>query len=212
VSSIDTALETLEAACETEAPASLMAAHMAFSCTGKLRVATRAGVEVELAAAPVEPIVAGDRCAVTFPLAGRSAGFTARVVSAGARSDGRFLVVLDVPERVQATEQRMSVRVPVPVGALDAAVLDGRTTYRVKALDLSLDGILVEFESGDVPDIAVGQRRKMALGRGTATLVVDVEVRRRDARRFGLYFHFEGSRPREMVQIVSELQRLWNDV
>ena len=206
----ESVLQTLEASCETEAPVSLMAAHMAISCTGKLKEVTAGSVVLELSHSPPEPLMAGDRCAVTFPLAGRSAGFMSRVQSA-TKWGGFWTVKLDVPERIQPTEQRMSVRIPVAKGELGVAVVHGDNPHNVTPIDLSLDGVLIEFAAGEEPDIEVGQRWKVVLKRGEHKLLVDAEVRRRQGRRFGLLFMYRDGRPAQIRSIVSELQHLWHE-
>ena len=206
------ALQTLDAASDTEAPVSLMVAHMAMSCTGKLRGAIESGVVIELSSAPPEPINVGDRCAVTFPLAGRSAGFTSRVLSSVDGKGGRVLVTVEPPEKIQPSEQRMSVRVPVPLGALAVAVMNGESPRSVKPIDLSLDGILIEYPDGEDPDIEIGHRRVLVLERGKHKVLAEAEVRRQAGQRFGLLFMFHEGRPKDMIRIVAELQHLWNEV
>jgi hypothetical protein len=206
------ALQTLDAASDTEAPVSLMVAHMAMSCTGKLRGATVTGVIIELSSAPPETIEAGDRCAVTFPLAGRSAGFTSRVLSSVDGEGGRVRITVEPPEKIQPSEQRMSVRVPVPLGALAVAVMIEESPRSVKPIDVSLDGILIEFPEGEDADIEVGHRRMLVLKRGKHQVLAEAEVRRQAGQRFGLLFMFREGRPKEMIRIVAELQHLWNEV
>lgn len=206
------ALQTLEAASETEAPVSLMVAHMAISCTGKLKRAKDEGVVVELSHPPPDTICTGDRCAITFPLAGRSAGFTTKVQGAEEAKGGKILVTVDVPEKIQPSEQRMSVRVPVPLGSLAVAIMQGDSPRKVKGVDISLEGILIEFDENEESFIDVGDRRMLVLKRNKHRLLVEAEVRRQAGSRFGILFLFREGRPREIIKIVSELQHLWNEV
>jgi hypothetical protein len=207
----DAALATLQVACETGTPASLMAAHMALSCAGRLKSASAAGIVVELSRPPPEPLREGAACAVTFPLAGRGAGFTARAKSVEPGSGTAVLVTLEVPVRIQYNEQRVSVRVPVPDGALSAAILVGEKPISVRPIDISLHGILIELTAAGAIELGEGHRRMLALKFEGKTLVIEVEVRRHDGLRYGMLFMSRGSPPKDLVKIVAKLQQLWAD-
>lgn len=207
---VSAALATLQAACETGAPASLMAAHMALSCAGRLRAASPEGVVLELPHPPTEPILPGAACAVSFPLAGRSAGFTGRATAVDEEPDGALLVTLEVPARIQRNDQRVSVRVPVPNGTLSAAILRGESLQPVRAIDISLHGILLEYREGEVPDLDEGHRRMVALKLDSKMVVLEAEVRRREGPRYGMFFIVRDRPPRDLVKIVGELQHRWS--
>jgi hypothetical protein len=208
----DAALATLQVACETGTPASLMAAHMALSCAGRLKSASAAGIVVELSRPPPEPLLEGAACAVTFPLAGRGAGFTARAKSVEPGPGTTVLVTLDVPVRIQFNEQRVSVRVPVPDSSLGAAILEGdEVLHSVRPIDISLHGILVELSPGEPIELAEGHRRMLALKFEGKAVLIEVEVRRHDGLRYGMLFIVRGGPPKELVKIVAKLQQLWAD-
>ncbi len=202
-------LETLASACETDAPASLLAAHMTLSCAGRMLSATPAGVTIELSCAPPEPLLAGAACAVSFPLAGRNAAFTGRVTQTQEGPRGTYHVTIEPPTRIRYDEQRASVRVPVVEGVLGAAILKGESLQQVKAIDISLQGVLVEFRSGEVPDILEGHRRMVALKLGERKVLLEAEVRRRDGARYGMRFILRDKPPRELIRIISELSARW---
>jgi hypothetical protein len=208
----DAALATLQVACETGTPASLMAAHMALSCAGRLKSASAEGVVVELSRPPPEPLREGAACAVTFPLAGRSAGFAARAKGVEPGAGTTVLVTLEVPARIQYNEQRISVRVPVPDGALGAAILKGgEQLHAVRPIDISLHGILIEVPPGEAAELAEGHRRMLALKFEGKTVLLEVEVRRHDGLRYGMLFIARGAPPRELVKIVATLQQRWSE-
>lgn len=208
-SGVKSALETLCAACLTDAPASLMAAHMTLSCSGRLQSATAAGVAIELPHAPPEPLLPGAACAVSFPLAGRNAAFTGRATAVSEGPRGTCIVMVELPHRIRYDEQRASVRVPVLEGSLGAALLEGEAVQQVKAIDISLRGILIEFRSRDVPPLAEGLRRMLALKLGGRRVLLEAEVRRRDGARYGMRFILRDKPPRELVRIISELASKW---
>jgi hypothetical protein len=205
---VSTALATLQAACDTEPPASLMVAHMALSCAGYLRAATHEGVRVELPNAPRDVIEPGAMAAVSFPLAGKSMGFTSRVLEVETTDTGTLRVTLDVPEALQAGNNRASVRIPVPDKTLSVAFVQGEKPELVQPIDLSLHGILIEFPADRVPDISAGHRRMIVLKLGDRKVLLEAEVRRRDGARYGLAFIIRGTRPTAFVRIISQLQYL----
>jgi hypothetical protein len=207
---VKSTLETLSSACETDAPASLLAAHMALSCSGRLRSAAPAGVVVELSCAPPEPLLAGAACAVSFPLAGRNAAFTGRVVATADGPRGTYLVTIEPPTRIRYDEQRASVRVPIVDGSLGAAILKGENLQQVKAIDISLQGVLIEFRGAEVPDIQEGHRRMVALKLGDRKVLLEAEVRRRDGARYGMRFILRDKPPRELIRIISDLAARWS--
>lgn len=205
------ALGRLRTMCEMSTPISLMAAHMVLSCAGHLRAASPDGVILELPhPPPPHDSLDGAMVAISFPVAGRAAGFTGRVTGVQPRPGGALAVVVEVPERIHVGQQRASVRVPVPPGTLRAGFLCGETLRPVVAIDLSLKGILIEFREGEVPEIEQGHRRMLELTLGRTSVTLEAEVRRRDGSRYGLLFIVRGERSAGLVQIVTELQYLWS--
>jgi hypothetical protein len=202
------AVETLEAACQTDAPASLRAAHMSLSCSGRLHAATPAGVVIDLPHPPHEPLSPGAACAVTFPLAGRSAGFTTRITGVLPTPRGGLRVTLAAPNKIRHDDQRASVRIPV-VGGLGGAILEGESLTQVMVIDISLNGALIEFRPGEAKDMAEGHRRMLVLKLGERKVLIDVEVRRRDGPRYGLRFQLRDKPPRDLIRIMQELSRMW---
>jgi hypothetical protein len=120
------------------------------------------------------------------------------------------VVTLELPQRIRHDEQRASVRVPVVEGALGAAILKGESLHQVKAIDISLHGILVEFRAGEVPDLAEGHRRMVALKLGARKVLLEAEVRRRDGARYGMRFVLRDKPPRDLIRMISELASKWS--
>ncbi|MCA9706284.1 MAG: PilZ domain-containing protein [Myxococcales bacterium] len=203
------ALVRLRAAAEMGTPISLMAAHMALSCAGHLREASPGGVVIELPHPPRGSLL-GAMVAISFPAAGKATGFTSPVTHVEPRAGGAVAVTLAVPERIQMGQQRASVRVPVPLGTMRAAILHGETPQPVVAIDLSLQGILVEYPDGQVPDIEEGHRRMVSLELDGKSVLLEAEVRRRDGPRYGMLFILREGRPSGLVAIVTALQYRWS--
>jgi hypothetical protein len=199
----------LEAACETRASASLMAAHMALSCTGRLCAVAEGGVVVQLSHPPSEPLLPGAACAMTFVLAGRSVGCTARATVVVPGPADTLMVTLALPSKLRHNEQRVSVRIPVVRGGLTATVLRGEQRRPVKVIDISLHGLLIEIDRAGLSDLEEGHRRMLELVRDERTIVLEAEVRRQDGQRYGMAFIMRDAPPRDLVQILRELQQLW---
>ncbi len=205
---VSTALATLQAACDTEPPASLMAAHMQLSATGFLRAATHDGIAVELPHLPSDALRAGAVAAVTFPLAGTPAGFTSEVLSVQMTDRGVVRVMLAVPEVIRTDNLRASIRIPVPDRTLSAAVLEQEKPLLLRAIDISLHGILIEFPSDRVLELPEGTHRMLVLKLGNRKVLLEAAVRRRDGARYGMAFVVRGERPSELVKILAQLQYL----
>jgi len=200
------ALETLQTAAETEPPVSLLAAHMTLSCPGYLRAADDAGVLVELPRAPVSSLEVGATTAIRFPFAGKSAGFTTRVLELAETDDGGLRLRLEVPEAVRTDEQRTAVRVPIADGMVAAAIVEEEKPIRVSPLDISLSGMAIELGPDTPLELAVGHRRLIALKLGSLKVLLEVEVRRQDGARFGVAFILRDERPAALVKMVTKLQ------
>jgi hypothetical protein len=209
MSETNTVLQILQTATESGAPAALMSASMAMSCPGRLRAADATGVRLEFVRPPPGAISPGDACAVTFPLGGRTVGFMARAIAFDQDAGGRSWVTLSVPERIQHTEQRLAVRIPVPPDTLDAVLHVGDGAYAVEPIDLSLHGILVEVPAAAAAEIRPGHRRMLELQLGRHEIVLECEVRRVDGSRLGLLFIQRDDRPKALTKIIGELQRRW---
>ncbi|MEM6996419.1 MAG: PilZ domain-containing protein [Myxococcota bacterium] len=202
------ALQTLQTAAETEPPVSFIAAHMSLSCPGRLRGATAEGIVVELPHPPEGMVQVGAMAAIRFPIAGRAAGFTSRVQDVRELDSGAVGLRLEIPEKIRTDEQRAAVRIPVPDATLAAAMLDGETPVPVRAIDISLSGMGVELKGDTLTDLTLEHRRMVVLKLGRDKVLVEVEIRRQDGRRFGLAFVLRDERPPALVKIVSKLQYL----
>ena len=200
------ALETLQTAAETEPPVSLLAAHMTLSCPGYLRAADDTGVLVDLPRAPATSLEEGATTAIRFPFAGKSAGFTTRVLELAETRDGGLRLRLELPEVVRTDEQRTAVRIPISDGMLAAALVEEEKPIRVRPLDISLSGMAIELEEDTPLEIALGHRRLIALKLGSLKVLLEVEVRRQDGARFGVAFILRDERPPALVKMVTKLQ------
>lgn len=207
----ESVLQILQTAAESDAPAAMMSANMAMSCPGRLKSADPTGVVLEFVRPPPGAISPGDACAVTFPLGGRTVGFMARAQAFDQDAGGRSWVTLACPDRIQHTEQRLAVRIPVPPETLDAVLHVGDGAYTVEAIDLSLHGILVEVPAVAAAQIRPGHRRMIELQLGRTEIVLECEVRRVDGMRLGLLFIQREQRPKALAKIIAELQRRWTD-
>ena len=202
------AVETLEAACQTDAPASILPAHLTLSCSGRLQAASPDGIVIELPRPPNEPLAPGTACGVKFPLAGRSAGFTTKVIGVLPTARGGLRVTLAAPSKIRYDDKRAAVRIPV-VGGLGGAILEGESLTQVLVLDISLHGALIEIRDGDDKEMAEGHRRMLVLKLGARKVLLDVEVRNREGRRYGLRFLLRDKPPRDLIRMVQELAELW---
>lgn len=198
-------LGRLTIACASDSPASLMAAHMSLSCAGRLRSASADGVVVEIPNPP-ETELRGCTAAVTFPVGETMTCFLSQITEVADDSDGPMLVTLALPEELRIGNRRSTVRVPVPRGILNAAIVHGPARGSVEAVDISLLGILIEIDAERTSALRVGDTVPVRLSVGTIQILLDAEVRRQDGRRFGLLFPTGDGPPPQMTQIMWRVQ------
>lgn len=200
-------LGRLQAACASDSNASLLAAHMSLSCAGRLRSASTAGVVIEIPNPPMSDVtLLGSTAAVSFPVGLQMAGFVARIVEIRLSADGALMATLELPESLQMGDRRAAVRIAVPRGTLTAAIVDGGTRIAVRAIDVSLTGILIELDKRQLDAVKVGATLTLSLRLDAHEIVVDAEVCRRDGLRFGLRYVTEDGPPSGMADVIYALQ------
>ncbi len=200
-------LGRLRAACASDTNASLMAAHMSLSCAGRLRSASQDGVVVEVPNPPTSDVtLLGSTAAVSFPVGTMVAGFVAEIVGVKLDPAGSLLATVALPAALQLNDRRSAVRIPVPRATLTATIVDDQSRYPARAVDISLTGILLEFDTR-VPDpVAVGRSVALTLALGEHTVAVEADVCRRDRNRFGLRYRSDDGPPKGLARVIYELQ------
>ena len=200
-------LGRLQAACASDSNASLLAAHMSLSCAGRLRSASTAGVVIEIPNPPMSDVtLLGSTAAVSFPVGQMMAGFVARIVEIHLAPDGALMATLELPDSLQLGDRRSAVRIAVPRGTLTAAIVHGGTRIAVRAIDISLTGILIEIDKSQLDAVKVGGTLTLSLTLDSREIVVDAQVCRRDGLRFGLSYVTEDGPPHGMADVIYRLQ------
>lgn len=201
-------LGRLQVACANDTPASLRAAHMSLSCAGRLHSASAAGLIVELPNPPTDDVaLIGSAVALSFPVGAKIASFASEITEAQSGRDGSILATLHLPDALQVDDRRAAVRIPVPRGALNATILRDDRREAVRAIDISLTGILIELGGTQPASVEVGGSLTVGLTLGEHDLVVETKVCRRDARRFGLQYVSNGGPPRKLARVIYEIQK-----
>ena len=198
-------LGRLQAAAAGGSHVSLMAAHMTLSCAGELRSATREGVVIEIPNPPQSTLL-GSTVAVSFPVGGKVAGFVADVAAVELTAEGVLIATLELPAHVRVGDRRTAVRIPVPRGALEVAIVGGEARGSATPIDISLSGILIEVDEARAAALPAGAVVLLSIALGRHELRLEAEVCRRDGRRFGLRYRTEDGPPRRLTQIMWKLQ------
>ncbi len=200
-------LPMLRAACNSQTPVALMAAHMSLSCTGRLRSASEEGVVIEIPNPP-DGTLLGSTAAVTYPSNDGTKGFVSEITGVDQTSTGETLATLAIPQRLRAGTRRSAVRVPVPPGTLTAMLVQGDGLRgNVLPVDISLTGILIEMDALRAQRLAVGTTLSLRIALGSLELLLQCEIRRKDGRRLGLLFVADGPPPERMAKIMWRLQQ-----
>ncbi len=174
---------------------------------GELFLAVDAGTTAEFPALAV--------AAVSFHFHGRARVFLAPVLGFDDKG-GRQRLIVRTPERIAGAEARLAVRVPVRDEAGLAAELrteDG-DAVPVRAVDISVSGILVEIPGAAARELRQGELLRIRLEHGPRAALVDAVVRRRDGARYGLFFpgvldREDGGDTRAVREIVAPLEKRW---
>ena len=199
-------LGRLQAACASDTTASLLAAHMTLSSAGRLHSATAEGVVLEIANPPTSDVtLLGCAAAVRFPTGQGVAGFVERITAVRELPDGSIQVTLAIPGRLHLDDRRAAVRIPVPRGALRAAIIDAAGRQAVMPVDISLTGILVEVDTSRGA-LEIGRTLELELALGEDVLVVGAQVCRRDRERYGLRYDADKPTIRSLAKIIYILQ------
>ena len=208
------ALRQLQVACEGNANASLMAAHMILSCVARMRSATPAGLVLEITHPPKSDVTLfGCAAAVRFPFKRGVAGFVERITEVRELDHGGLEVTIGVPERLQLDDRRAAVRIPVPPDTLRAAIINTAGRQAVIPIDISMTGVLIEVDTSRRGAIELGQTLELQLALpgealGGGVLLVEAEVCRRDGDRYGLRYAAGDEERRGLTALLYLLQDL----
>ena len=90
---------------------------------------------------------------------------------------------------VDDTQRRNAFRVPLTTSS-DLSVMLGHRdkSCSVKPLNISLTGILIEFDRDDVYDLAIGAEVNLTLKSGDKTEKISGKIMRRDGNQYGIFF------------------------
>lgn len=197
----------LQVACNSDTPVAVMAAHMSLSCSGRLRSVSTAGVVVEIPNPP-DGVLLGSTAAVTFPSNDGTKGFVSPITTVETGPAGETLATLALPDRLRAGTRRSAVRVPVPPGTLTALLVQGDGVRgKVRPVDISLSGILIEMDALRAQRLEVGAAVSLRVALGSFELLLSCEVRRKDGRRLGLLFVADGPPPKRLAKLMWRLQQ-----
>ncbi len=156
-------------------------------------------------------------CAVSLRLRQRHRVFVATVlgVRPGEMSGGALELLLKAPSEMASGDPRLAIRVPVMASdplRVDLRV-DGAPVEEARALNLSLIGMLLETSQSDLA-LSQSSKLEVTLVRGSATVRLKAELRRRHEGRLALFFPevLEGGAlapPPALRQIVQDLELAW---
>ncbi len=197
----------LQMACASDTPASLLPAHMILSSAARMVAMSADGVVLEIPSPP-ETTLLGSTAAITFPSIDGTSSFVSEVTAVDERPDGSVHVTVATPDTILAGNRRAAVRVPVPPDTVEATLVLCAARGKVKPIDISLGGLLVELDPLRAQSLEVGSIVSVRLAFEPIALLVDAEVRRREGRRFGLLFVTDiAAPPPELSKIMWKLQR-----
>ena len=116
--------------------------------------------------------------------------------------------------RIIGMESRMSYRVPIGekvVPTVRVTTTEGQT-FLPKPIDLSLTGILIEFDETEDPDLFLYDELGLELSLDKEMVQLKSVVKRRDGHRYGLFFpesvNMRGvNAPHSLRTIVESLER-----
>jgi c-di-GMP-binding flagellar brake protein YcgR len=117
--------------------------------------------------------------------------------------------------QVNDIQRRRAFRVPLTASSDLSVILEYRDkSCPVNALNISLTGILIEFESDDVYDMAIGGEVNLTLKLGDKAAKISGKIMRRDGNQYGIFFpdtivENEVQPPAPLQSIVLVLEREW---
>ena len=117
--------------------------------------------------------------------------------------------------QVDDIQRRRAFRIPLTASS-DLSVILGYKdkSCTVNALNISLTGILIEFEGYDVYDIAIGAEVNLTLKLGDKAVKISGKIVRRDGNQYGIFFpdtivDNEVQPPDSLQSIVLKLEKDW---
>jgi len=209
-------LEALRECCAYRAPIVMIDTGAGRVYHARLAAVTEECITVEVAD-PSEAPPEKTNCCVSFACRGESRAFFVRVLRHVQQPPpGLLRVNLEISSGPMGLEARMAFRVPVGTrqGVAVRLTLGDDTVLAPRPVDLSLTGILVEFEPHEDPHLAPGTRVEIELRLDLDSVRLNAEVVHRTMSRYGLYFpdvvHRGGiSPPEALMRIVEILDKTW---
>ena len=152
-------------------------------------------------------------CVVSFSYEGRTMAFMSHIVDWNHGTTPPRLS-LEIPSRLLAMEHRQYFRIPLgeSCGLHVSVSTHGGEPSLVRALDISIAGMLIEFS--DDPDLPTEAKLEIVMRHGEDTVCVGAVVRHRRAGRYGLFFvdcvSERGVHPPESLRrLVANLEGRW---
>jgi hypothetical protein len=154
-------------------------------------------------------------CCVTFNYEYRPHVFLSSVLSHGGESVGTTRpLTLEVPAQILVENRRIAFRVPVDRDSglrVWVTTRDGQT-WTPETRNLSVAGMLVEFDRAAAPRLEAGDLIEVLLQMAAHEIRLEAEVKRRDGDAYGLFFpkSLDGRKlrpPADLDAIVRALDR-----
>lgn len=176
--------------CEVKKPASLILPSKNLILRGRFAGEDSLNTRLALIFPPDElAFDPNESCAVVYSSAGRTFLFVANVVSYAASVDGIPEVTLTRPREVSSGEARNSFRVPLHRDTgLRVTVKSDQGKWSPRAVDISLGGILMDFQGGRIPEFEEDAAVMLTLSLGDQTAELEGFVGRRDGSCYAAYF------------------------
>lgn len=159
-----------------------------------------------------------ESCAVVFSSAGRTFLFTADIKSYAVNEDGIPQVTLTKPGEIASGEARNSFRVPLHRDTrLQVTVESDQGKWSPRPVDISLGGILMDFQDSRIPEFEEDASIMVTLKLGDQKTELEGFVGRRDGTCYAAYFVEalrqlrDGKRtaPAKISRIVDRLEAEW---
>ncbi len=151
-------------------------------------------------------------CVVSFSYEGRTMAFMSHILDWNHGTTPPRLS-LEIPSSLLAMEHRRYFRIPLESCGVDVSVsTHGGEPSSVRALDISIGGMLIEF--ADDPGLPTDAKLEIVMRHGEDTVCVGAVVRHRRAGRYGLFFldcvSERGVHPPESLRrLVANLEGRW---
>lgn len=206
------AFMVVQECCQRKLPAMVVVPDTGMTCKGTF---DRTTPDMVLLSATKEESLAyrpQSVCFIVFSLEARGFMFPASVLDRNIHPAATEKhITLGFPEYLVAMEIRQWFRITVPRNtALAVHVLDpGGAVLKPRALNISLGGILIDFDEGACPSVHEGGSLRMKLTHEGTTIKFNAEVRRRQETEFGLAISSDTHDTQDYRQIVTAVEREW---